>query len=164
MFLPILILLFLFCFKESYPTNFILLGGFTVCFGYTVGTICSLFDTWTVLEAVAITGAIVMALTVYTMQSKRDFSFLGAGLFAALFALVIASFIQMFVRSPLLDFLLMVGGIIIFSLYIIYDTWQLMERHSVDEYILAAINHYLDIMNLFLQILKLIASSKNRSE
>mmetsp|Transcript_1658 Transcript_1658/g.3173 ORF Transcript_1658/g.3173 Transcript_1658/m.3173 type:complete len:241 (-) Transcript_1658:511-1233(-) len=160
LFLPLILLLVLMCVRESYPTNFIVLFLFTCCQGYTVGVVCTSFDTITVLEAVGLTAAIVVGLTIYTFQSKRDFSFLGAGLFAALVILIIASVIQMFVRAPWLDFAISVGGACIFSLYIVFDTSMLMERHSVDEYILAAINLYLDIINLFMYILRILAELK----
>eukprot|EP00741_Cyanophora_paradoxa_P005380 tig00000881_g5218.t1 len=154
--LPIVILFVLMCVREQYPLNMGLLGLFTLCFGYTVGTICSFYSTAIVLEAVCLTAAIVVALTLYTFQSKRDFSFLGAGLFAALFCLLIAGFVQIFVRSPLFDFLLSVAGAVVFSLYIVYDTHRTMHVHSVDEYIMAVISLYLDIINLFLNLLKIL--------
>lgn len=47
-------------------------------------------------------------------------------------------------------------GALLFSAFIVYDTWQLKERFPEDEYVVAAIELYLDIINLFLFILSLL--------
>lgn len=52
------------------------------------------------------------------------------------------------------------AGSVIFSLYIVYDTWMITKALSYDEYILGAINLYLDFVNLFLMILRLLAGSR----
>ena len=52
---------------------------------------------------------------------------------------------------------LIILGAVVFSLFIIYDTHMIMRRLSPEEYIFAAINLYLDIINLFLHILKMLS-------
>ena len=51
-------------------------------------------------------------------------------------------------------------GAALFSLFIIYDTHMLMRRLSAEEYIFAAINLYLDILNLFLHILRILGNDR----
>ena len=51
-------------------------------------------------------------------------------------------------------------GAMLFSLFIIYDTHMLMRRLSAEEYIFAAINLYLDILNLFLHILRILSRDR----
>lgn len=53
-----------------------------------------------------------------------------------------------------------VGGAILFCLFIVFDTQAIMHNLSPEEYILATINLYLDIINLFLHILRALAISK----
>lgn len=55
------------------------------------------------------------------------------------------------------EFNLIILGAVVFSLFIIYDTHMIMRRLSPEEYIFAAINLYLDIINLFLHILKMLS-------
>jgi len=58
--------------------------------------------------------------------------------------------------------MLAVGGAALFSLYIVYDVYLIARRLSPDEYIPAAISLYLDIINLFLHILRILASLQSR--
>lgn len=61
----------------------------------------------------------------------------------------------------MVDKLIAVGGAILFSLFIVFDTHMMMHKLSPEEYMLAAINLYLDILNLFLHILKLLGERNN---
>jgi len=80
--------------RLEYPTNFILLGVFTFFESLTIGTIVSFFDKILVVQAIILTAVIVIGLTMYTFQTKRDFSAMGAGLFAFLCALIAGGIIQ----------------------------------------------------------------------
>ena len=51
-------------------------------------------------------------------------------------------------------------GAIVFSCFIVFDTHLLIHKLSPEEYIVAAINLYLDIINLFLEILKILDAMK----
>lgn len=62
----------------------------------------------------------------------------------------------MFLLSETLELVISAGGAILFSLFIIYDVQLLMRTLSPEEYILACINLYLDIINLFIEILRLV--------
>ena len=55
---------------------------------------------------------------------------------------------------------LSVGGAAIFSLYIVYDVHMISKRLSPDEYVLGAITLYLDIINLFIRLLRLLGSRR----
>ncbi|XP_015114894.1 protein lifeguard 4 [Diachasma alloeum] len=154
------ILIALHCKRKDHPANLILLCIFTVLQAFSIGSIVTFFDANVVLEAIFITMAIVIGLTVYTFQSKRDFSFLGFGLFAGLFALLVGGLVQIYVQSSLMEIAMGIAGAVLFALFIIYDTHNLMNNLSPEEYILAAINIYLDILNLFLYILRALAARR----
>jgi len=142
------------------PTNYILLGLFTFCESILVGSVVTLYDVGVVIEALALTAAVTIALTAYTFQSKRDFSTWGAGLFAALWVLIIGGFLQVFLQSELVELAMAIGGAVIFSLYIIFDTHMIMHHVSAEEYIHAAVSLYLDIINLFLHILRILGEAR----
>jgi len=154
------------CHKDSFPTNLWLTLGFTVALGWGVALTCARFQKaglgLVVLEAIGLTASVTTALTVYTLRSKQDFSFLGAGLGSALWVLIIGGLIASLTGLPMLHFAMSVGGATIFSLYIIYDVHEISKRTSPDEYVSAAISLYLDIINLFLHILRILASLQSR--
>ncbi|XP_015592117.1 protein lifeguard 4 [Cephus cinctus] len=142
--------------RKDHPANLILLSAFTLSMAYSIGVLVSLIDKSIVLEALFITLTVVIGLTAYTFQTKRDFTFLSSALFTGLCVLIVAGFLQIFIHNTLLELAICIGGILLFSLYIIVDTQLLMLRHSPEEYILATIHLYVDIINLFLRILQLI--------
>lgn len=80
--------------RLEHPTNLILLGVFTLFESLTIGTIVSFFDKILVIQAIVITAVIVLGLTMYTFQTKRDFSAMGACLYACLCVLLAGGIIQ----------------------------------------------------------------------
>uniref|UniRef100_A0A915IBB2 Uncharacterized protein n=1 Tax=Romanomermis culicivorax TaxID=13658 RepID=A0A915IBB2_ROMCU len=64
----------------------------------------------------------------------------------------------MFLMNHILEFVLSLGGAVLFSLFIIYDVQMIMNNMAAEEYILATITLYLDIINLFLHILRLLSA------
>ena len=63
--------------RRKFPVNFIFLGLFTVCEGLMLGTISSYYDVDAVLIAVGITAAVTLALTIFALQTKIDFTVCG---------------------------------------------------------------------------------------
>jgi len=152
-------------YKRSYPTNFVLLSVFTVAMASTVGMITTLYAEAgagdLVLEAVAITASVFIVLTIYTMQSKWDFSFMGAGLGIGLWIMILWGFFAIIfgIQTGMVYALL---GSILFSGYIIYDTYMIAERLDPEDYIVGAIELYLDLVNLFLYVLQILSELQRR--
>lgn len=153
--------------RRKSPHNLIFLGLFTVCEGWLVGAICSTYKVEEVLIAVGMTAGVVMALTIFAMQTKIDFTAWGGALLCVLVVFVLAGFIAAFFKETRTVRLVYASiGAIIFSLYIVFDT-QLMlggkHKYSLDpeEYVFASLNLYLDIINLFLYILQIVGASRN---
>lgn len=148
--------------RKDSPTNFVLLGLWTVVQAYTVGVLASFFDRDVVAQAALLTAAVVVGLALYSFQTRRDFSALGGGLFACLLILILGGVLQIFLMNETLDFVLAMAGALVFSLFIIYDLQNLMQRTDPEEYILATIDLYLDIINLFIHILRILQYLKGR--
>jgi len=155
-FLSIGLLIALHIKRKEAPINLILLAAFTVVEAYTVGVLVTFFDQGVVIQAFFLTAAVVIGLTAFTFQTKRDFSGLHAALSCGLMILILGGFLQVFVGNELTDTAMAVGGAFLFSLFIIVDTQMIMKRLSAEEYILATITLYLDIINLFIEILKIL--------
>ncbi|CDO75649.1 hypothetical protein BN946_scf184941.g2 [Trametes cinnabarina] len=143
--------------RHSHPLNLVLLSTFTLMEALTLGFMTAFFDTVIVLQALLITVGVFLGLTLFTMQSKYDFSGLGSYLFVGLFALLMTGLVGIFIPfSRTMDIIFAIGGCLIFSGYIIYDTYIITKRVSPDEYIVASISLYLDFINLFINILRLL--------
>ncbi|XP_008066860.1 protein lifeguard 4-like [Carlito syrichta] len=142
--------------RHKYPLNLYLLFGFTLMEALTVAFVVTFYDIRIILQAFILTTTVFLALTAYTLQSKRDFSKFGAGLFAAFWILWLSGFLRLFFYSETVEVVFAAVGALLFCGFIIYDTHSLMHRLSPEEYVLAAINLYLDIINLFLHLLRLL--------
>ncbi|MCO5570471.1 hypothetical protein L7F22_024193 [Adiantum nelumboides] len=158
--LPFIFLCPLFYYHQQHPLNLLLLGLFTVCISLTVGIVCAYTEGKIILEALILTTATVLGLTLYTFWAAKrgyDFNFLGPMLSAALMALILFGFIQLlFPLGPLSSTIYGAVASIIFSAYIVYDTDNLIKRYDYDQYIWASVALYLDTLNLFLALLNLL--------
>ncbi len=112
-------------YKDSYPLNMYMLGLFTFLESITVGVVCAAYAEaglgYLVLEALVLTMAIFVGISAYCFISKKDFSFMGAGLMAGLFALLGASFVNLILgftggKSAGLALLISWGGATLFAL------------------------------------------------
>ncbi|XXH02295.1 hypothetical protein Hte_008666 [Hypoxylon texense] len=148
--------------RKSYPTNLLFLSGFTLLEAYTISVIVSFYETQIVLNAVILTGGIFVFLTLFACQTKYDFTSWMPYLFGALWGLVLFGFMAAFLPYSSTGELVY-GGLaaLIFSGYILVDTQLVLRKHHVEEEIAAAISLYLDIINLFLAILRILNSQSN---
>ncbi|PBP16427.1 transmembrane BAX inhibitor motif-containing protein [Diplocarpon rosae] len=148
--------------RKSYPTNLLFLSGFTAFEAYSVSVIVSFYQSRIVLQAVLLTAGIFVALTIFACQSKYDFTSWAPYLFGGLWALILFGFMAAFFpRSSTTELVYSGFGALIFSGYILVDTQLIMRHHHVEEEIAAAISLYLDIINLFLNILRILNSQQN---
>jgi FtsH-binding integral membrane protein len=149
---------------RSFPTNYIMLFAFTATEGFLVGVICSAYTGSSVMFAVLATGFLVGGLTIYACTTKSDFTGMGGYLFAALLVLMIFGLFCAFFPSDLMQNVYCCLGILIFSFYLIFDTQLIMGkgelRLGIDDYVFAALNLYLDIIQLFLYILQLFGERR----
>ncbi|CAL1533344.1 unnamed protein product [Lymnaea stagnalis] len=146
--------------RHETPINYILLGIFTLMESYAIGVVVTFYKVPSVIEAFLLTIGLTVGLTIYTLQSKKDFTSWHAPAVMCLYALVLASFIQMILPVPFFHLGISLAGAALFCIFIVVDTHMLMAKLSPEEYILAAINLYLDILNLFLYILRILGERK----
>lgn len=146
--------------RHSHPANIGFLAAFTVCEAVMVGTIVAAFQATVVMKALVITLFLFAGLTLFTLKSGWDFSQLGPWLWGLLWVLIGASFVQLFLPySQTTDLVFAVLGALVFAGYIMYDTYTLVNRLSPDEWVVATVSLYLDIINLFINILRIVNGS-----
>lgn len=100
------------------------------------------------------------------MQTKYDFTMLGGVLISVLMGLILMGFLMMFFpRNQIMTLIYCGIGAILFSVYLVYDVQLIAggrrNEFGVDDYIPAALAVYLDIINIFLFILRLLGSSRS---
>jgi len=145
--------------KNSYPTNAVLLSVFTLLESFCLGTVCAMYQEAGVGEYVLVAFAmcccLFWALTLFAFQSNINFSFMGSFLFTALWILLLwGLFIGLFGwRAQLLYSLF---GAYLFCGFILYDTWRIINVFGYEEPFVAALELFLDFINLFLYLLQLI--------
>ena len=148
------------------PINYILLFTFTLCMSYYCLVLCAYFETKLVLEALVLTMAATIGLTVYAFKTTTDYTYCGFFLFAFLFLIPFTGFFFWWSYYDFVVFYIL-AGIIIYSLYIIYDTQLILGglglEYKIDDYVLAALNLYLDIIYLFIRLLQLLAILKGKN-
>ncbi|WVZ60872.1 hypothetical protein U9M48_010834 [Paspalum notatum var. saurae] len=157
---PIIVMIPMIFLRKRHPINLVLLALFTVCMSFVVGLSCLSAKGVIIMEAAVITLVVVVGLTGYTFWAAKkgyDFEFLGPFLVVACLILMLYGIAR--IIFPMGRTGTMVYGCIaalIFSGFIIYDTDNLIKRFSYDEYVTAAIELYLDIINLFQAILSIL--------
>jgi hypothetical protein len=148
--------------RKSYPMNLIFLAGFTGLEAYSISVIVSFYQSRIILQAVLLTAGIFAALTLFACQTKYDFTSWMPYLFGGLWALILFGFMAAFFPYNSTVELAYSGiAAFIFSGYILVDTQLIMRHYHVEEEIAAAISLYLDIINLFLAILRILNSQQN---
>eukprot|EP00930_Biecheleria_cincta_P081702 TRINITY_DN7098_c0_g1_i1.p1 TRINITY_DN7098_c0_g1~~TRINITY_DN7098_c0_g1_i1.p1 ORF type:complete len:262 (+),score=62.21 TRINITY_DN7098_c0_g1_i1:51-836(+) len=164
-FVPLVACLFaLHIFKNEYPCNFYLLFAFTLLMASNVGLLCAAFAEaglgMLILQAFGLTAVVFVTLSGYAFTSKRDFSFMGGFLGASLMVLIVAGFLGIFFPSLVQNLVYSAFGALVFAGYIVYDTYRINKVFGPDDYMIAAIELYLDIINLFLYILQFLLETK----
>lgn len=151
--------------RRKFPINMIFLAIFTLCESFLLGAVASCYKSEEVLIAVGITAVVALGLTIFAFQTKWDFTMCNAGLLVLLIILIFFGLLCAIIRSKILQIFYASLGALVFSMYLVFDT-QLMlgGKHqyalSPEEYIFAALNLYLDIVNLFLFILSIIGRAR----
>ncbi|MCK9258058.1 MAG: Bax inhibitor-1/YccA family protein [Sulfurospirillaceae bacterium] len=170
-FWPLVILEFatlfgLYAAKKKAGLNMALLFAFTFLSGLTLTPLLSAVlglpgGAGIVANAFALTTIAFGGLSVFAMNTKREFGAMGKMLFIALIILIAGSLINIFLGSPVFQLAIAGIGAFIFSAFILYDTQNII-RGAYETPIEGAIALYLDFLNLFVSLLQLLAALSGR--
>lgn len=103
------------------------------------------------------TGAAFLGLSAYVNVTKRDFSFLGGVLLTGLIGLLVVGLVSLFFPIPGLSLVLAYFSTLLFSGYILYDTSAIVSGRQ-SNYVMATVDLYLNILNLFSSLLRIVSS------
>jgi FtsH-binding integral membrane protein len=101
------------------------------------------------------TGIIFFSLATIATVTKKDFSFMGKFLFIGLILLIVASLANIFFQIPALSLTISAIAVLIFSAYILYDVSQIVHGGETN-YVMATLSLYMNIYNLFINLLSLL--------
>ncbi|TKR83208.1 hypothetical protein L596_016833 [Steinernema carpocapsae] len=150
------VLIAMFVNARTVPLNYILLTIWTIMQALTVGSVVLFYDVEIVIQAAVLTAVAVTGLFIFTLQSKRDFQKHYALLFSCTAILLVGMFLQVVFMSRTFDLIMAIFGAIVFAAYLVIDIDFIMHHSSPEDYIIACINLYLDIINLFLRLLQIL--------
>lgn len=101
------------------------------------------------------TGAIFFTLAGIATVTKKDFSFMGKFLFIGLVVVLLAAVANIFFQIPALSLTISAVAVLLFSGYILFDISRIVNGGEVN-YVSATLAVYLDIYNLFVNLLNLL--------
>ena len=136
---------------------------FTGLLGFALGPILNAYVTMLangaqiVMMALGGTGVIFLGLSAYALTTKKDFSFLQGFLMVGILLAVVASFATLFFNVPTFSLALSGIFVLLMSGLILFQTSQIIHGGETN-YILATVNLYVALYNLFLSLLHLLAA------
>lgn len=150
--------------KAEFPMNI----GLVLLFNFVMGVLISpaIFiygrtQPGLIAQAATLTLGAFGILTLYAFVSRRDFSAWGSFLTVGLWVLIGTMLLNLFFRNAMVDSWLAGVTVLLFSGLLIFDTWRLRNHYGPDEYVGAAVQIYLDLLNMFMAILRLLGSRRN---
>lgn len=148
------------------PTNYILLFCVTLAESILSAGAAVSFPPEIVITAIVLTIATSFGIICYTLKSKRDLSYCGMTLFALISQLLFFGILNLIFRSNFLHMVYTFLSTIMFGLYLVYDVQLISGKfgreYSIDDYIFAAMELYIDIIRLFLEILRLLSKFQKK--
>ena len=149
--------------RNSFPQNI----GFVFLFTFAEGLYIAPFIAFAeraspgaASQAGMLTFAAFGALTLYAFISRRDFSAWRGFLLTGVVVLFVAMLLVAFTGSAAGYTWISAIGVLIFSGLLVFDTWRIRNVFGPDDYVMAAVSIYLDLLNMFIFILSLLSGNK----
>lgn len=150
--------------RNSFPLNMVMMGLFTLTDGITLGIVLISIDENLAIKVAWLTAIITLFAGSIGLYSKIDFTFLSGILFWSLIALIIVTFFRIFISIKGTTRKVIASiGILIFVGYLLYDFNNIKKLKKLTNFnnwntaLDCSIDIYLDIINLFLQLLDLLS-------
>ena len=144
--------------------------GYSALTGVTFSSIFVVYTASSITSAFLVTAGTFAAMSFVGYTTKKDLTSLGGFLFMGLIGIVIASVVNMWLHNPAIYWVTTYAGVLIFVGLTAYDTQRIKEMNIIGnegteedtkEAISGALMLYLDFINLFLMILRLMGGSRD---
>lgn len=155
--------------RVSVTTAMALFIAYAALNGVTLGVVLWFYTGASVVKTFLITAGTFGAVSVWASTTKKDLSAWGSFLFMGLIGIIIASVVNIFFRSPMMEWVISVIGVVVFTGLTAYDTQKLrgMVLEAANETtvskmaVYGALQLYLDFVNLFLMLLRLMGGGRD---
>jgi FtsH-binding integral membrane protein len=142
------------------------LHGFAALMGLSFATIFAIFTMGSIVSAFMGAGVLFGVMSFYGYFTKRSLDSVGKFMFVGLIAICIASIVNIFIGSTVMQMVISALAIIIFLGLTAYDTQKIREMVSVDgdtgrEEVMGALTLYMDFINLFINLLQLFGVKRD---
>lgn len=140
--------------------------GYSVLNGLTLSVIFVVYTSSSIASTFAVTAAMFGSMSIYGYMTRKDLTSWGSFLFMGLIGIVIASIVNIFMRSDAVSWVVSGIGVIVFTGLTAYDTWKIKELAAAGESgrnaaIIGALTLYLDFINLFLMLLRILGGRRD---
>jgi len=151
--------------RRKHIHNLIALFAFTIAESLMLAAVTVMFHTKVLMIAGGLTFVICMGLTLFALQTRYDFTTKSGIMMTVLLVALLGSILSIIYQSRATEIGISSVMAIIMGIFLVIDTQMIMGgthkiQISPEEYIFAAINLYLDIINMFLQILTIIGHDR----
>lgn len=150
--------------KTDFPFNIGLVLLFNLMIGVMISPALYLYgrtDPGLIGQAAVLTIGAFGILTIYAFVSRRDFSAWGSFLMVGLWVLIGTSLLSLFFQNSGIQLWLASVTVLLFSGLLVFDTWRLRNFYGPDEYVGAAVQIYLDLLNIFMAVLRILGNRRN---
>ncbi len=143
---------------------------YSALMGLSLATIFAVYTATSITRVFLITASTFGAMSIYGYTTKKDLTSFGSFLIMGLIGIMIASIINIFLKSSGLDFAISLLGVFIFIGLTAYDTQRIKQTYyhfaGNDEMVskmavMGALNLYMDFINLFIMLLRFFGERKN---
>ena len=153
--------------RLSGPVAALMFLGYSALTGMTLSVYVLIYTAASIGNALLLTAGVFGALSLFGTFTKKDLSAWASFLFMGLVGVVLASVVNIFMRSDGLSFVLSCASVVVFAGLTAYDTQKLREMHASTGYssaasvsIMGALTLYLDLINLFIALLRLFGQRR----
>jgi FtsH-binding integral membrane protein len=152
----------------QFSTALTLFMVYAALLGVTLAPIFLVYTGASITRVFFISAASFGALSLWGYTTQRDLSGMGSFLIMGLFGIIIASLVNLFLKSSGLDWVISVIGVGVFAGLTAYDTQRIKEMYDVNDdgtvsgrkAVMGALSLYLDFINLFLMLLRLVGDRR----
>lgn len=141
----------------------------TALFGVSLSYIFMAYSGESITRVFFITAGMFAGISIYGYTTKRDLSGMGALMVMGLIGIILASIVNIFMQSTMMQFVISWVSVIVFTGLIAWDTQRIKETYSYAHgnesnskmAVMGALNLYLNFINLFITLLRLFGNSRN---